>query len=332
MEISPTAAEKIRRLLGGLQDHVVAHLGEARRRGRRDFARVSAQTASDTIYRVDRISEAAVEAWLERHWPRAWPIEIVMEGREAGATFPRGRRPDQTLFKLILDPIDGTRNLMYDKRSAWALAAVAPQRGERNGLGDLAVAVMTELPVGKQSLADRFSAVRGRGRAGLRAERIDLATGRRKRLAVAPSTASDCRGGFASVVRFFPEAKGLLGAFEEELWRRLYSATPPIFEDQYLSTGGQIYELLVGHDRMIADLRPLAYRKLGLDRSLVCHPYDICTALILEEAGGVVEGPDGRPLSAPLDAVSPVAWVGYANRKLARHIGPVMRKLIKEMF
>ena len=35
----------------------------------------------------------------------------------------------QTCLKLIVDPIDGTRSLMYDKRSAWVLAAVAPQRG-----------------------------------------------------------------------------------------------------------------------------------------------------------------------------------------------------------
>ncbi len=43
-----------------------------------------------------------------------------MEGLEGEAvTFPRGTPVGGTLFKCILDPIDGTRNLMYDKRSAW---------------------------------------------------------------------------------------------------------------------------------------------------------------------------------------------------------------------
>jgi fructose-1,6-bisphosphatase/inositol monophosphatase family enzyme len=328
--------DRIRRRLCRLQDHILAHLLEARAAGARGFARMSAVTASDTIYRVDRISEAAVEAWLERFWPADWPVEIVMEGRDPGQTFPRGLPLEKTRYKLILDPIDGTRNLMYDKRSAWTLAGLAPQRGGRTDLGDITVAAMTELPTSKQERADQFSVVRGGGRSGIVAQSIDLrAGGRRRRLRVRPSSATDCQGGFASIVRFFPEGKALLAKFEEELWRRLYGqagqASPLVFEDQYISTGGQLHELLVGRDRLIADLRPLAYRRLGLARPLVCHPYDISTALILQEAGGLVETPEGRRLSAPLDAISPVSWVGYANPVLARKIRPVLRRLVREM-
>jgi fructose-1,6-bisphosphatase/inositol monophosphatase family enzyme len=334
VNIPARSAARIRQLLCGLQDHILAHLQRARAEGAGGFARVAAVTASDTIYQVDRISEAAVDAWLEQHWPKTWPIEVVMEGRDPGSTFPRGLHPRQTLFKLILDPIDGTRNLMYDKRSAWTLAGVAPQRGAGTHLGDIAVAAMTELPTSKQDRSDQFSAVRGRG---LVAETIDLRPGgQRTRFQPRPSRARHCRGGFASVVRFFPEASALLGSFEEELWRRLYADCRPnsalVFEDQYLSTGGQIYELLVGHDRLIADLRPLAYRKLALAESLTCHPYDIATALLLQEAGGLVEDPGGRPLRVRLDAVSAVAWVGYANPALARHVRPVLRRLVREMF
>ena len=36
-----------------------------------------------------------------------------------------------------------------------------------------------------------------------------------------------------------------------------------VFDDQYISTGGQFYELIVGHDRFNADLRPLFYRLQG---------------------------------------------------------------------
>jgi len=337
MTIPAPAAARIRRLLCGLQDHILAHLLRARTGGTRGFARVAAVTASDTIYHVDRITEAAIDAWLEQHWPRAWPIEIVMEWRDPGATFPPGLHPRRTLYKLILDPIDGTRNLMYDKRSAWTLAGLAPQRGAATHLGDIEVAAMTELPASKQDRSDQFSAVRGGGRRGLVAESVDLRPGgKRTRFRPRPSPARHCRGGFASVVRFFPEAKAMLGIFEEELWRRLYGDCRPntalVFEDQYLSTGGQIYELLVGHDRFIADLRPLAYRRLGLTDSLTCHPYDICTALLLQEAGGRVEDPTGRPLRVRLDAVSPVAWVGYANSALARHLRPVLRRLVRETF
>jgi len=50
------------------------------------------------------------------------------------------------------------------------------------------------------------------------------------------------------------------------------------FEDQYLSTGGQLYELIMGHDRFQADLRPLLRSILkarGLQIGIVCHPYDL---------------------------------------------------------
>ena len=81
-----------------------------------------------------------------------------------------------------------------------------------------------------------------------------------------------------------------------------------MFDDEYISSGGQLHELMVGHDRFVADLRPL----VDAD-ALACHPYDVCTAMLLEEAGGVVTDPHGAPLEAPLDNTSPVAWVGYAN-------------------
>ncbi len=76
-------------------------------------------------------------------WPPEWPVEVVMEGADENGeplTFPRQTPPAQTILKLIIDPIDGTRGLMYDKRSAWALAGLAPQRGPRTGLRDIAAA------------------------------------------------------------------------------------------------------------------------------------------------------------------------------------------------
>jgi hypothetical protein len=103
-----------------------------------------------------------------------------------------------------------------------------------------------------------------------------------------------------------------------------------VFDDQYMTTGGQIYELMVGHDRMLGDLRPLAHRRIGIDSALVCHPYDICTSLLLQEAGGVVEDPWVRPLDVPLDTTSPVAWMGYANPALAATVRPIIARLARE--
>ncbi|HRE82698.1 MAG TPA: inositol monophosphatase [Opitutaceae bacterium] len=273
--------------------------------------------------------------WFQEHWPKTCPVELVMEGLpdESVTTFPRGTPLERTQFKCILDPIDGTRGLMYDKRSAWILAGLAPQRGKRTRLSDIHVAVMTELPTSKQQRSDQLSAIRGEG--VVATQRPGL-IGRRKPLRMQPSGARTFEHGFASFCRFFPEGKKALSTVEEQIWRELElygkDGGARVFEDQYISSGGQLYELMVGHDRMIADLRPVVFAKLGLGKSaMCCHPYDICTALILEELGGVVETPEGKVLSAPLDTVSSVAWVGYANPILARQMRPVLTRALRAL-
>ena len=101
-----------------------------------------------------------------------------------------------------------------------------------------------------------------------------------------------------------------------------------VFDDQYISTGGQFYELIVGHDRFNADLRPVFYRVQRMGEGLCCHPYDCAALLIAEEAGVVITDERGRPLDAPLDVTSGVSWVGYANRALRARIEPHLSELL----
>ncbi|HVU18788.1 MAG TPA: inositol monophosphatase [Candidatus Didemnitutus sp.] len=326
MKPSARELEATRRLLCGLQDAVRDRVIAVRRLGMPRLARVQTVTVADTIYALDVAIEKTVLAWFARHWPVDRPVELVMEGLEGRGpvTFPRGTPVTSTHWKCIIDPIDGTRGLMYDKRSGWCLAGLAPQRGQKTNLADIVVAAMTELPTSKGGFADQLSAVRGKG---VTAERVDLRTGRRQTFRPQPSRATTVGHGFASFAKFFPDGKSWLSAREEQLWAEL-AAGSDVFDDQYMSTGGQLYEIIAGHDRFIADLRPLANERLGIRTSRVCHPYDIATALIAQEAGCVVTDAEGASLRAPLDTTSPVSWVAYANRALARKIGPVLRQVM----
>jgi hypothetical protein len=99
------------------------------------------------------------------------------------------------------------------------------------------------------------------------------------------------------------------------------------FEDQYISTGGQLYELIVGHDRWVADLRALFGPWLearGRAAILCCHPYDLCAELVAREAGVVVVDGTGAPLAAPLDVTTDCAWAGFANPQLFASVWPVL--------
>lgn len=295
-----------------------------------ELSRVAEDAAGDTLFAVDKISEALLVEQLAREADRHGGLVLVAEGVGGGRlTLPAGREESSCRYRVIVDPIDGTRELMYQKRPAWVLTGVAPNRGEGTRLSDIELAVQTEIPLVKQYLADELWGVRGQG---ARAERVNVLSGERFPLALRPSRSSTIEQGFAMVSRFFPGARDELAAIDEELVRALVGKPAPgkaaCFEDQYLSSGGQLYELTAGHYRFVADLRPLMAPLLqarGLALGLCCHPYDVCTALIAEELGVVLEEPAGGPLDCALDVESEVAWVGYANRKLAQTIGPALR-------
>jgi fructose-1,6-bisphosphatase/inositol monophosphatase family enzyme len=288
----------------------------------------------DTIYGVDRVSEATLVEGLTEV-ARDEPLCLVAEGLHGGAlVLPRGARDEDCRWRVIVDPIDGTRGIMYQKRSAWVLTGVAPNRGPADTrLGDIVLAVQTEIPLLKQHLCDQLWAVRGRG---AEARRVNRLTGASERLTLRPSRSETIAHGFAMLARFFPGARDVLAAVDDEVAFALLG--PPVagkaatFEDQYLSTGGQLYELMAGHDRYVADLRPLlrgVHAERGLPPGLCCHPYDICTALIAEELGVAVTGPGGAPLDAPLDVDADVAWVGYANAGLRARVEPVLQAALR---
>jgi len=329
--------EGLRQLLLSLQDAIRQNvLAQQADTAREDLASLAEVTAADAIYRIDKVSEGFVLEWFGENWPRECPVELIMEGIVDGtAVFPVGTPQEELQHTCILDPIDGTRCIMDDKRSAWVLTGIAPRKGAgRPTLRDIEVAAMTELPTTKQRLADQLSGIRGRGPAGIRSTRCNLDTGGVNPIQLHPSRARDLKHGHAIVAKFFPEAKALLSRFEEALIDRLYglgrTSYPIVFDDQYPSTGGQFYELLAGRDRMVLDLRPLAFRKVGHERCLAAHPYDICTALLLEETGCPLMGMDGGPLDAPLDTTSPVGFMAYANEALRDAIHPVAMELVEE--
>jgi fructose-1,6-bisphosphatase/inositol monophosphatase family enzyme len=335
VEAVPEDHERIRSLLCDLEQTILKAILAARSVASVEtLAAVSAETAADTIYAIDRVAESTILEWFATHWPPECPVEIVMEGLDDGEvlTFPAATAVVDTQLKCIIDPIDGTRGIMYDKRAAWILVGVAPQRGHANTLADIELAAMTEIPTTRQWRADQISAVRG---GGLHASAIDVRNGFcEQAIELKPSTATEVRHAFGTVSRFFPAGLTLLSQVEEALWERLYgqpdSPSPLVFNDQYIATGGQFYEMLAGHDRFVADLRPLAFAKLGIPANLCCHPYDVATVLLLQEAGCVVEQVNGQPLNCPLDTTTAVTWVAYANPELANAIRPTLQAVVRE--
>ncbi|MCS7254651.1 MAG: inositol monophosphatase [Armatimonadota bacterium] len=321
---------KLWELHSKLREHIVRKRSEL---AQESLTSVTARDG-DVSFGIDVTSEELLIEFCER-WSYETPFVLVAEGIPGSGwcIFPKGRSIAEAQFFLIVDPIDGTREIMYDKRSAWILSGVAPNYGEQTCLRDIVVAMQTEIPTSKQYISDVLWAIKGHG---ANAERHNLITGDVQKLKLQPSTATTLQHGFAMLSKFFPAGKGLLAQLEEELFRRLLgdSQIPLAFDDQYISTGGQLYELMVGHDRFNADLRPIIFEALGLsgDATPLCaHPYDLCTELIAREAGVIVTDENGRQLSARLDIRENVAWVGYANEALRRQIEPLLHELLSRL-
>ena len=237
--------------------------------------------------------------------------------------FPKGADTAKAGVCLIVDPVDGSRELMYQKRSAFALSGLAPVREHLPDLSDVALGLITELPPSNQSRGIQAWAVRGEGAF----EQLwDLDTvrpiGGQTRLQ--SSSAATIRGGFATFTHYFPGTHAAMGALADEVLLatlgRVEPGTAAAFDDGYLSTGGQLYLLSSARYRFCVDARPLLAPG---QRPLCAHPYDLAgPALLAEESGGVVTNLDGNPLTYPLDTATNCGFIAYANSSIRDEVWP----------
>jgi fructose-1,6-bisphosphatase/inositol monophosphatase family enzyme len=323
-----SVVERLLELQRKIRDAVLAG------RDQQDLSDVSRASTADTIYTLDALIEPIVDEYCE-HWGKSLPMVVICEGLEpeTGKTFPAGTREEDAVVRIILDPVDGTRGVMYDKRPAWSLAGIAPNKGAATRLSDITVAAMTELPTSKMGLGDVLWAIKGEGAHGRR-ESLHDASLDPLPLPIRPSQADTIAHGFATVSNFFPGTKVLASVLMEEIASRLLGPADVtkamVFEDQYISTGGQLYELIVGHDRFNADLRPLFYRcTMNGAEGLCCHPYDCATWLIAEEAGVILTDGLGNRLDGPMDCVTGLNWAGFSNPRLFRKIQPIIKQFFE---
>jgi len=319
----------LRAIHAAIRDAVIA---ACERSATEDLAVPLGEEGGDTIYAVDRVSERVLLEHFDELAAR-WSCVLVAEG--LGPTgrivLPLGTSADRAELLIIVDPIDGTRGLMYQKRPAWILTGVASNRGPATTLADIELAVQTEIPLLKQHLCDALWATGD----VIGGERLDRISGSTTPLAPRPSRAPTIAQGYGGLARFFPGARDVLAAVDDAVAERLLGPVQPgralVFEDQYISTGGQLYELLMGHDRWVADLRPLVdplLRERGRALGLCCHPYDLCTESIARAAGVVVIDACGERLTAPLDVSTDVAWIGFANSEIREQVWSVLPEVL----
>jgi hypothetical protein len=307
---------------------------------RSSLARPVRAGAGDFTYGLDEASERAVDAWLDET-AREWPLSVLTEDagwRHLGPG-PRGTAaPPLELVgfdhggpRIALDPVDGTRGLMHDLRSAWTVVSCAgPGRGEPR-LSELELGIVSEIP---DSRAARYRALEALRDGPCLLEERDLAHAA-PTLSRELSTDGDerCDHGFFPFFRYDPAQRPAVAAVESDFFARLAREEGAdlrhVFDDQYISNAGQLVLLALGTYRMIADLRAFLAQRDGV-RTTTSKPYDLAGAVLCaQRAGCVVTAADGSPLDFPLDCATPVHFAGWVNdgtaRRLAPHLAAALR-------
>jgi hypothetical protein len=288
----------------------------------RHEGRVAHPGAGDVSFGLDVDAEGAIVEFAEE-FARREPLLVVSEGigvRRFGASSGEVAR------RLVVDPIDGTRNLMFDLRSGWILSALAPERGVATRLSDVTIAVQSELPPRGRWCGDVLLARRGHG---ARLRRIELDTGTTLYEHPLRATAdASLTPGFVAFFKFDRRERVAITAVEERFLSRLAAAEDVdatlLFDDQYISSAGQMHLLLTRRYRFVADLRGAIGDVLGIANQ-TSKPYDVCCALIAAEAGVPIVDLDGRALDLPLDLDARVTFAGYANGAVRARLEPLLR-------
>jgi hypothetical protein len=313
---------EIKQLHLGIVDNITKQM---KRQSISELSKKAYEGAGDVCYAIDKNVDETLDNFFSK-FSNIGSTLLISEGIGSRAY---GAKPEDCEYVVIVDPIDGTRGLMYDMRSAWVLTGIAPNK-DNVSLIDIEIAIQTEIPTTKQNLFDVFVGIKNKGAI---AERNNIRVKEFFRENVyeewkpQPSKARNIEHGFAMLTKFFEGSKTKTAEIEEKLFRRLglfKEGKALTFDDQYISSGGQFANLISGSYRFCGDLRPF------YSKGLCAHPYDVSTKLIATEIGVEITDAHGRDLNVPLDTSTNVAWLGYANKNIRKQVEPILLEILEE--
>lgn len=305
------------------------------RTGGVDASRPLREGLGDVTYALDACTEEAVEGWL-LETARELPLSLLTEDtgwRHLGPPTGVGEAAvelagfDHGGPRIALDPVDGTRGLMHDLRSAWTVVSCAGPGAGIPRLSELELGMVSELPDGR---AGRFRRLVATGSGPCELELRAVGGGERLETRVLRADADDRPDhGFFPFFRYEPAQRPTLAVVEARFFARLAehegAELRHVFDDQYISNAGQLVLTALGSYRMIADLRALLARRSGT-RTTTSKPYDLAGAVLCaRRAGCVVTDGEGVELDFELDCTTPVDFVAWANPGTQRRLAPHLR-------
>ncbi len=294
------------------------------------LSRAHGDGAGDVTYGIDVPAEQVLERWFDEI-ARHEPISLLTEDtgwRHRGPNHQGGVREldgfDHGGPRIAVDPVDGTRNLMADLRSAWTVVALCGPGESTPHLSDATGAVLAEIPDSRGSEARVFRATSD-GRVRLSRESARDGGVRSDGIWHVDDDAR-VDNGYFPFFRYMADMRPDIARIEADFFARVEKHEKAdlrtTWDDQYISNGGQLALLSLGTYRMIVDLRAfLAARRKK--PTLTCKPYDCAGAIVVARAAGcIVTAVGGSELDFEIDVSTPVSFVGYANPRTRARLEP----------
>ncbi|MFB6076831.1 MAG: hypothetical protein ABEK12_01725, partial [Candidatus Nanohaloarchaea archaeon] len=234
---------------------------------------------------------------------------------------------------IILDIVDGSREIGADLGAAYSIGGTAPGPG-RPTLADVEVAAQTELMPTKQWIGDQFV---WSGDEPVHRQFVHAASGVQYRDPphdfVQPGAIEDR---FWCWCRPFQGPDPVIDDVRTALEDRVLAESDDIYPATYISTAAQLANLATGRYTVAVDLRPAARRR-GATDDHVARPYDLAASRIFDamqvpiyqvdpDAGTVREG-----VRTDFGIEEPVAWIAYANPMIEETVHDELCDVLTEM-
>lgn len=289
------------------------------------------QGSGDVTFHPDQATERHLDKWFAEQAARA-PLSMLTEdsGWRHGGPGPTPGAwrelpgPDHGGPSIVIDPIDGTRHLLFELRSAWTIIGVAPPGSALPTQAQIEYGLVTEIPTRLAGWARELEAVKGQGCQHLELPLNGSSEPPQGTLQSPDSARVD--HGYFPFFAYHPSVRPASHAIAQDFFTRLQqhedAQIEHCYDDQYIASGGQLALLALGQYTMVCDLRPWLLDAQG-HATQCAKPYDICGAvLVAQEAGCQVCNLDGSALSMPLDTKTPVGFSAFAGPRTKARLLP----------
>ena len=294
-----------------------------------NLSAVKEENSNDFAYAIDVIMDQVYKPYVDDLYKRNEQINILSEHY----SYPIR---DNAEYFVLIDPVDGSRELMRDERAAWLIFAYGKWKGKETKLKDIQGVILGRLPPSREHIYEfilasetteplvyKFDLTTLRGRNIENLEEWEVEELKNRGL-------NDIDHSHICFVAPFPPYKHV-AEIADNFWNAVGNKV--IFNEQYLTTAGQMLAMLEGKISLIVDIRKIIKNRYGVDM-LCAHPYDVPAAYILKKLGAIVTGKDMKEESFWNQPLIPLntdmEFIAFPNKEMFNKYAEILKNAINK--